>query len=297
MKQCEECTKRIDLYLDGELSGEELDVFEYHVKNCTSCLGRLSSQRLYLERLRLSRPLYTAPLALRERVERLLEEEPAAYRKVPVDLRQGPAGRVKECLRSFVVLLWLKPIPAFATITLATVGLLALWTFSQQEARATAFVDLAVNTHKQQLSGRIPIELTTGSPAKMAGWFTDKVPFPFRLPAYQEQPGQTPPYKLVGGRLITFRADYAAYVAYEMNKNLISLIIASGPSSLAYGGETTTTRGLTFHSHQHNGLQVVTWSAHNLAYALVSSINVPARRSCAVCHASPRDNELLRNIH
>ena len=296
MKECEECTTRIDLSLDDELCGEELDVFECHVKNCTSCRENLRLRRLYLEQLRLFRPPHTAPFALREKVERLLRDEPTAYVEFPLNRRQGTASRVKECLRSFGASLWLKPIPTFTTVVLLTIGLLTLWTFSQREARATAFVDLAVNTHKQQLSGRIPIELTTGSPAKMASWFTDKVPFPFRLPAYQEQPGQTPPYKLVGGRLINLNGDYAAYVAYQMNKNLISLIIASGPSSLAYGGETKTTRGLTFHSHQHNGLEVVTWSARNLAYALVSSVNVPARRSCAVCHANPKDNELLRNI-
>ena len=36
MSWCEESTSRIDLYLDDELRGDELEAFEHHIKNCSS---------------------------------------------------------------------------------------------------------------------------------------------------------------------------------------------------------------------------------------------------------------------
>jgi len=32
----EESTSRIDLYLDDELRGDELEAFEHHIKDCSS---------------------------------------------------------------------------------------------------------------------------------------------------------------------------------------------------------------------------------------------------------------------
>jgi hypothetical protein len=37
-----------------------------------------------------------------------------------------------------------------------------------------------------------------------------------------------------------------------------------------------------------------TWSAHNLSYALVSSITSPAKESCMVCHQSMADHGQFR---
>jgi anti-sigma factor RsiW len=276
----------IDFYLDNELREDELEVFNRHLDGCPSCREQLESRRLYLGRIRSFRPLYATPSALRERVEQLLEAQAAQQQK---------GSMLKERVRSLISILWVKPIPAFVTAGLVIAGLSMLWALSQQEARANAFVDMAVRTHEGQMSGRV-LEMKTNSPTEMADWFTKKVPFHFRLPTYQESPGQSPLYKLVGGRLVTFKGHSAAYVSYQMNNQPISLLVTSGSSAMASGGEITTTKGLTFHSHQKNALQVVTWSVHNLTYALVSSVNLPARQSCVVCHANPKDRDLLGNL-
>jgi hypothetical protein len=81
-----------------------------------------------------------------------------------------------------------------------------------------------------------------------------------------------------------------------MHGQSISLVLTSASSSVAAGGETTISKGLTFHAHRRDELQVVTWSVHNLTYALVSSVNLPIRESCAVCHASAKDKNLIQNL-
>jgi anti-sigma factor RsiW len=145
------------------------------------------------------------------------------------------------------------------------------------------------------MAGNIALEVRTNSTAETSAWFASRVPFQFRLPASQETPGQEQRYELTGGRLVNFRGTDAAYIAYRMHAQLISLLVTSKSSSVASGGEKTLSRGITFHTHRRGDLQVVTWSVHNLTYALVSGVNLPAAQSCGVCHASVKDRDLLRS--
>ena len=65
---------------------------------------------------------------------------------------------------------------------------------------------------------------------------------------------------------------------------------------MAWGGEQTRAKGLIFHTHRKGELQVVTWSVHNLTYALVSGVDVPSAQSCAVCHESAKERELIQGL-
>ena len=81
-----------------------------------------------------------------------------------------------------------------------------------------------------------------------------------------------------------------------MHAHIISLVLTSASSSVAAGGEKTISKGLTFHAHRRDELQVVTWSVHNSTYALVSAVNLPISQSCAVCHASAKDKNLIQDL-
>ena len=159
-----------------------------------------------------------------------------------------------------------------------------------------AFVDMAAQTHRQQLAGQLPLEVRTTSPSEISAWFADRVPFRFRLPTYQEVSGQGQTYELTGGRLVDFKGAHAAYVSYRMHAQIISLVLTSASSSVAAGGEKIVSKGLTFHAHRRDELQVVTWSVHNLTYALVSAVAVPIGQSCVVCHANAKDKNLIQDF-
>jgi hypothetical protein len=100
----------------------------------------------------------------------------------------------------------------------------------------------------------------------------------------------------MGGRLVDFKGDHAAYISYRMHAQIISLVLTSSSSSVAAGGEKTVSKSLTFHAHRRGELQVVTWSVHDLTYALVSAVNLPIGQSCAVCHASAKDKDLIQDL-
>ena len=293
MSQCEVNISRIDLYLDDELAGNDLELFNQHIRECPSCREELSERRRFLERIRAARPLYPVSPNLRREVEAILGEA-AGVRTLPAQGRPGRRASGKS--RAWLGWLSTRPIPALAASLLAIAGLTILWRLSSTEARANDFVDLAAQTHRQRLADQLPLEIRTNSPSELCAWFTDKVPFRFRLPTYQETSGQGQQYELTGGRLVDFRGARAAYISYRMHGQIISLLLTAASSSVAAGGETTVSKAITFHAHRRDELQVVTWSVHDLTYALVSSVNLPLRQSCTVCHASAKDKNLIQNL-
>jgi hypothetical protein len=284
---------RIDLFLDAELTGGELEAFNRHVRECSSCREELIERRRFLERIRAARPSYSVSAELRREVAAILWE-PAGSGTVP-----APGRAVRRIAgRNRVWFAWLsrRPIAALVAFFLAIAGVALLARLSLTEARANAFVDMAAQTHRQQLAGQLPLEVRTRSSSEITAWFADKVPFQFRLPTYEEVDGQAQKYELTGGTLVDFKGARAAYISYRMGAQTISLLLTSASSSVAAGGEKTVSKSLTFHAHRRGDLQVVTWSVHNLTYALVSAVTLPVSQSCVVCHAGADDRKLIQNL-
>jgi mycothiol system anti-sigma-R factor len=74
MKDCDGDNKILRRYLDGELRGQELLEFREHIEQCAGCRQELAEEEELSRLLHRTRPLYTAPDALRERVLRAMEE-------------------------------------------------------------------------------------------------------------------------------------------------------------------------------------------------------------------------------
>jgi hypothetical protein len=159
-----------------------------------------------------------------------------------------------------------------------------------QRARATSYIEAAMAAHRSYLDGRLPLEVQSDSPSIVTGWFAKKVPFTFRLPSSGEASSQEADYKLTGGRLVNYRGEYAALVAYQMRREKISLLVASSKSAEAAGGEEIHSSGLVFHYNVRANFHIITWSNHGLTYALVSSLPGSGQQSCLVCHQNMKDS-------
>ena len=159
---------------------------------------------------------------------------------------------------------------------------------------ATSYADAAVSTHRSYLEGNLPLEILSSSSQTVIAWFTGKVPFEFRLPAPQPSPTGSPAYRLMGGRLVKYKDNYAALVVYEMKNSKISLMVTSDKSAEATGGNEVVSEGLTFHYQTKNKLNVIMWSTHGLTYALVSSVQSSPRGSCLVCHQNMADQNKFK---
>jgi anti-sigma factor RsiW len=290
MDPCDEFSLKALHYLEGRLEKQELDDFLAHLEICSNCRASVEMERALSQLLHRSRPLYSAPPALRARVAAIVEEHNTSIRA-----RESFYERHLRIVRTGFA----DPARRFAKLRLvaATLAVIALFLAFVpnvvRQARAANYVETAVATHRSYLDGNLALGIRSDSPEQVTSWFTGKVPFQFRLP--QSTPGSIPTYQLAGARLVSYRGSPAALVVYEKQKERISLLVASSESAAVAGGQEVRSGALTFHYRTDQGFKVVTWSNLGLSYALVSSVSGSARESCMVCHQSMADQQNFRS--
>jgi anti-sigma factor (TIGR02949 family) len=298
MTECASIREQIAFLLDGELERGDRERLERHLGGCPGCRAALEAERAFLERVRGAAPLYAAPPELRARVEAVLADAPGPC-GTPERLRRRVLGMLagravaarweKRQLRVAAV--------AAVLLVLAAGAIVGRMRALDLRRRTTSeFALMAVDAHVRYVRGQLPLEVATGSAARISLWFDGKVPFGLRLPNYQEASGQERLYELEGARLVGFKGDYAAYVAYRMGTRPISLVVTSSAVAEPYGGEEIVSRGLLFHYDAIDGLKVITWSDHGLTYALVSDLEERGQQSCVICHQGTRDRDFIETL-
>jgi anti-sigma factor RsiW len=165
-----------------------------------------------------------------------------------------------------------------------------------QKVRASEYVDAALSTHRDYLSGHLPLQIRSNSPQEVTEWLAGKVAFPFRLPNSQTESSGGPTYQLIGARVIDYRGSKAGLVTYEAPQHdPISLLVASSDYAAVAGGVEVRAGSLVFHHRIDSGFQIITWSNHGLSYALVSRAAGSAQGSCMVCHQNMGDRDKFRS--
>ena len=291
MNACEGYTVDRQLYLDDELGGGRLREFLAHLRICRYCRSWLEEQLALSATLRESRPLYSAPPKLRARVTASVVREGSDRTTTQLygNIHQGLQTVLQSGER--VIPRWRILAPAVLGITLC----LLLISNLVREARASEYVEAAVSTHLNYLTGHLPLEIRSDSPQAVTGWLADKVPFPFQLPDSQRQSGGRPACRLLGATLVSYRGSQAGLVTYDApQKDTISLLVASTDYAVVAGGVEVRSGDLVFHHRIDSGFQVITWSNHGLAYALVSRAAGSAQGSCLICHENMTDRDTFR---
>src|SRR5258708_333899 len=78
MTGCDDYGTNIQLFLDKELSGRELEEFRAHLEECETCRAEIEAAEELSHLLHRSRPLFAAPDALRRRVMQTMEQFPSS---------------------------------------------------------------------------------------------------------------------------------------------------------------------------------------------------------------------------
>lgn len=270
----------MNLYLDNELQGDERVEFEYHLRECQSCRLLAQAEKRFLNGVRATEPLYVASPELTARVRSVLEA-PANDAVDGWRLHSSRKARVIGTIAAAALLLLLLPI--------------LIWRGREREPRSSAssFALMAADTHLRHIRGQLPLEITSTEPREVSEWFVNKVGFSVKIPNYKEAPGLEKLYTMEGARLVAYKNDYAAYVAYQMNNQPISLVITSDSVGQTFGGEEIKAKGLIFHYNAIQGLKVLTWSDRGLTYALVSDLEERGQKSCVVCHQDIKEQDFI----
>jgi len=280
MNTCEDICKRLNLYLDNELQGEERAAVESHLQECASCGAIYERELSFINAIRESGPIHVASPELRVRVQQTLNESKRNVARP----RFGSRRRLVLAVAAALIVVLVLPV--------------VIWRTSRRSngPAPSSFALMAAETHLRRTRGQLPLEVETAAPQQISEWFANKVDFSVKLPNYQESSGQEKLYTLEGARLVSYKDDYAAYVAYRMKDRPISLVITSESMVKPTGGEEIVARGLTFHYNGIDGLKVITWSDRGLTYALVSDLEERGQQSCIVCHQGTKDQDFIEPL-
>jgi anti-sigma factor RsiW len=266
-------------YLGNDLSEQETEEFRAHLDSCAYCQSRMEQERTLSGLLRMSRPFYAAPAALRIKVLGANEKYTAQHRS------QWNWGHAFEALQSWKML---------APATLAIVLCLIAVPNIVQRFHAAGYLHTAIANHDRYLSHSLSPEIRTTSPEAVSIWFADKLPFQFRLPRSQTTLRAIPTYILSGASVVNYRGIPAAMVFYEAPSGPISLLVESNKVASVAGGDQVHCGPHIFHYRSEDRFRAITWSAHGLSYAVVSSVAGSARESCMVCHQTMADRGSFR---
>jgi anti-sigma factor RsiW len=291
MKKCDDIRGRLTLYLDNELQGEDRATVESHLYECESCGALFERELGFLNAIRETGPLHVASPELRSQVQQLLAHWQKVSSESPTSNQAGHPAFRKVHRRHVITV-------AVAAVLVILVLPVFIWQFASRTNKPStrapsSFALMAADTHLRRTRGQLPLEMESAMPQRISEWFANKVNFSVKLPNYQELSGQEKLYTLEGARLVGYRDDYAAYVAYRMKARPISLVITSDSVANPAGGEEINARGLTFHYDAIQGLKVITWSDRGLTYALVSDLEERGQESCVVCHQGTKDQDFI----
>jgi anti-sigma factor RsiW len=229
---CEAWKTKLDAYLDGELSAEEMRVFDVHVHGCPSCAPDA------LSRVQMKRSIQTAG-------KRFVPSEDFRKR-----MQKGIAAKPER--RTFGSS-WVMAVALMAV--LAVIGL----TVSEQGQRAQTgqtFSEVA-DMHVATLASTSPFDVVSSDRHTVKPWFQGKIPFTFTLPELQNSE-----FSLLGGRVTYMQQTPGAHLIYEVRKHRISVFIfpeSSLREKLAAG--STADKELSFN--------IESWTQDGLRYFVI----------------------------
>lgn len=247
----------INLYLDGELAGDELEQFKQHIKECVECAKILKQQRDFVDSIRI-----------------LKNEMRLDFGNFKTELVKQIEKFQSKRSKIFTQLSLVLVIVAFLTT-----AILAIYFYSQR----VDLVEIAVENHIRQINGQLPLEIETSSEVEISNWFDKKLKFNFRLPRYPDPSNQ--PYRIKGARLVALNNDYAALVSYEMDGRPMTLLVAPSKSASPHGKRKVNFKDINFYLDSKDGFNLLSWTDKGLTYALVFDFeNFDWKKPCIVCH-------------
>jgi anti-sigma factor RsiW len=225
-------TAKLETYLDGEFSANEMRDLDAHVRSCPDCAADV------LSRLQLKRAIHSAGKRYSPNAE---------FRE---RIRKSIAAKPERSLAR----LWLGASAALALLFIAM--FVAISARQQQLQRQQTFSELA-DLHVATLASANPVDVISTDRHTVKPWFQGKLPFTFNLPELQNSE-----FTLVGGRVAYLGQAPGAELIYQIRKHQISVFIFQGRAvGRDLGSNSQLQKELSFN--------LETWSQEGLRYFVV----------------------------
>ena len=241
---CNESSRLIDAYLDGELDAATCLRVEEHLAECPACREKLESRQILTSLVAEEAPRYTASPFLATRIRAMLrEEEP----EPEPERTAAPAP-----WWSFLSLRWI-----YSGVGTA-VAVVAFTLFFTAPGAFTQLAQEGINDHIRSLQVNHLMDVVSTDQHTVKPWFNGKIDF-----SPQVIDLKTQDYPLIGGRLDVLGGRNVAAIVYQRRKHYINLFV--WPSDAAAIGDRAT---------EKDGYHVISWTQNGMNYMAVSELGV-----------------------
>jgi anti-sigma factor RsiW len=229
---CEETEVLLHALIDGELDAGHAREVEQHVAGCPRCAAELAVYREMSQAVASKNLRYTAPPALRKRIEASIPQTAAPSRRA--------------VLRGFAM--------GSAVSAIAATGLVAIVLRNDDEQRLMSEV---VSAHLRSLQAGHLTDVLSTDQHTVKPWFNGKLDV---APPVIDLTSQG--FTLIGGRLDYVDARAIGAIVYRRRAHVINLFVAQTSSTERHGAKTEAVQGFNIRY----------WSDHGLNYWAVSDL-------------------------
>jgi anti-sigma factor RsiW len=229
---CAESEVLIHALIDGELDAGHTSEVEAHIATCAACAAELAAQREMKRALADTNLRYTAPAALRARIEASLPQPRQQSRRA--------------VLRGFAM--------GSAVSALAATGLVAVVLRQDDQQRILSEV---VSAHLRSLQAGHLTDVISTDQHTVKPWFNGKLDV---APPVIDLTAQG--FTLVGGRLDYIDARAIGAVVYRRRQHIINLFVSQTASTEHRAPKTQTMQGFNCRRWGDRGLNF--WAVSDL---------------------------------
>jgi len=231
---CEEAEVLLHALIDGELDAGHAREVENHIAGCPRCAAALRDYRAMSKMIAEAGVHYTAPLALRQRIEAALPRPQAAPNR-------------RAVLRGFAM--------GSAVSALAATGLVAIVLRRDDVERIQSEV---VSAHLRSLQAGHLTDVVSTDQHTVKPWFNGKLDV---APPVIDLTAQG--FTLVGGRLDYVDARAIGAVVYKRRQHIINLFVAQTANTERRSAKIETVQGFNIRHWSDRGLNY--WAVSDLA--------------------------------
>jgi anti-sigma factor RsiW len=235
---CDEARILIHALIDGELDAGHAREVEAHIATCSNCAAELAAWREMSKAIAGADLRYTAPPALRRRIE-------AALPQAQTQIQAAPSRRA--VLRGFAM--------GSAVSAIAATGIVAIVLRGDDEQRITSEI---VSAHLRSLQAGHLTDVISTDQHTVKPWFNGKLDV---APPVIDLTAQG--FTLIGGRLDYVDARPIGAIVYRRRLHVINLFVAQTASTERRAAKTETFQGFNVRSWSEGGLNY--WAVSDLA--------------------------------
>jgi anti-sigma factor RsiW len=221
---CEEAEILLHALMDGELDAGHAREVEEHIAGCPACAAQLAAYREMSQAIATAKMKYTAPLALRRRIEASLPQT------------QAPSRRA--VLRGFAL--------GSAVSAIAATGLVAIVLREDELQRIQSEI---VSAHLRSLQAGHLTDVISTDQHTVKPWFNGKLDV---SPPVIDLTAQG--FTLIGGRLDYVDARAIGAVIYKRRAHVINLFVAQTSNTERRAAKIETLQGFNIRCWRDRGL-------------------------------------------